>query len=403
MSFKNNDTFALFIINLNKNSQMKKLSLFTIGTLIVVSSACKKDEDSTIQLRTKVDASGYTQSTVYKSSFVDAKSTTTVDFTSGNTKLNMFKGLNTYINLNKLGLINANVSKNLFANIGNPFIAEYSPEFATLNSAGFGIKGHAASSLSAPAAEAVRLKIEADLTENAGLNFAIPATKGVAGKLGGYMVTAKGIEPGQIIQKGLIGAFQLDYIGNVLLTAGLNADNTVEVSGKNYTALEHNWDEAYATLTTSDIIYTGYTPTTTPRTESFLGAYIWEYNRANYDKIYLAFLKGRAAIVNNNRTELNKQALFIRTQFETAIAEAALGYLTKWGDPTYTDDKRAHAISEGLGFIYSMRFCTVNKVDASFSDSLLNDLIGSANGAWDLTPAKTAAATVKIKTKFNIQ
>lgn len=382
---------------------MKKIFSISAAILVLAFASCKKDDDNAIQLRTKVDASVYTNTTPYATSFVDANNTTTVDFSAGNAKLNMFRGLNTYINLNKTQIITAEVSKNLFSNTGNPFIVDYTTEFATLNSAGFGLKSFVGSSLSSTEANTVKQKIEADLTSNATISpfFNVTASQGVAGKLGAYMVDAKGIEVGQVIQKGLIGAFQLDYIGNMLLKAGLDANNTTVVSGKNYTALEHNWDEAYATLTTNPIYLAGSTDAVRGTSEFGLGSYVWEYNKANYANIYLAFLKGRAAIVNNDRTELNKQALFIRTQFEIAIANAALGYLVKWGTST-TDASRAHAIGEAAGFIYSLRFCTVHNADAAFSDSVLTALLGSTNGFWDLTPAKIATATASIKTKFNI-
>lgn len=382
---------------------MKNLLTLSAITLLAFAS-CTKDEDNTIQLRTKIDASGYTDATPYASTFIDANSTSTVDFSTGHAKLNMFKGLNTYINLNKTQLITADVSRNLYANTGNPFTAELSTEFATLNNAGFGLKNFTASSLSAANATTVRQKIEADLAANTALSpfFAVTASNGVAGKLGTYMVDAKGIEVAQVIQKGLIGAFQLDYIGNVLLKDGLNADNSTLVSGKNYTALEHNWDEAYAALTLNPVIYAGYTNSVNPKTESFLASYIWEFNKDNYSKIYQAFLKGRAAIVNNDRNELNKQALFIRTQFEFAIANSALEYLKKWGDFPADAGRRAHALAEGAGFIYSLRFCTVNNADAKFSDDVLTALLGSSNGFWDLTQAKINTASASIKAKFNI-
>ena len=215
------------------------------------------------------------------------------------------------------------------------------------------------------------------------------------------MVDAKGIEVAQVIQKGLIGAFQIDYINNVLLSAGLNADNSRLIEGKNYTQLEQNWDQAYAVLTTNPIYLNGSTDAVRGTTEFGLGSYVWEYNKTNYSNIYLAFLNGRVAIVNNDRAELEKQALFIRTQFEIAIANSALGYLTKWGTST-TDAARAHAIAEGLGFIYSLRFCKTAAVNATFSDDIITALIGSTNGFWDLTSSKTSTASVAIKTKFNI-
>ena len=382
---------------------MKNLSILSLLSIAITFASCQKNEENTIQLRTKIDVNSITSTTAYQSTFVDASNNSTVDFSAGYAKLEMFRGLNTYINLNKTQVISADVSKNLFANIGNPFTVDYNSNFALLNTSGFNLKSLTAASFSTNDANAVRQKIEADLTANAALgnSFSLIASNGVAGKLGVYMVDAKGIEVAQIIQKGLIGAFQIDYINNVLLSAGLNADNTKKVDGKNYTQLEQNWDQAYAVLTTSPIFLAGSTDAVRGTSEFGLGSYVWEYNKTNYSNIYLSFLKGRAAIVNNDRVELEKQALFIRTQFELAIANSALGYLVKWGTST-TDATRAHAIGEGLGFIYSLRFCKTNTVDAKFSDDVLTTLVGSANGFWDLTPTKINAASLAIKAKFNI-
>lgn len=382
---------------------MKNLSSLTLISIAIAFASCQKNDETTIQLRTKIDASNITASTPYASTFLDASNTSTVDFTSGNAKLEMLRGLNTYINLNKTQAISADVSKNLYANIGNPFTADYTSNFSNLNAIGFNLKSFTAASFSTSDANTVRQKIETDLTTNAALgnSFLVSASNGVAGKLGTYMVDAKGIEVAQVIQKGLIGAFQIDYINNVLLSAGLNADNSRLIEGKNYTQLEQNWDQAYAVLTTNPIYLNGSTDAVRGTTEFGLGSYVWEYNKTNYSNIYLAFLNGRVAIVNNDRAELEKQALFIRTQFEIAIANSALGYLTKWGTST-TDAARAHAIAEGLGFIYSLRFCKTAAVNATFSDDIITALIGSTNGFWDLTSSKTSTASVAIKTKFNI-
>jgi hypothetical protein len=135
--------------------------------------------------------------------------------------------------------------------------------------------------------------------------------------------------------------------------------------------------------------------------ESFIGSYLWEYNKASYAKIHPAFLKGRVAIVNKDNAELKTQATFIRTEMEKAIAAAALGYLGKWKSAA-TDAARAHAIGEGLGFIYSLRFCTINGADAAFSDGLLGGLVGSPNGFWDLTNEKINAASDAITAKFKL-
>jgi hypothetical protein len=208
-------------------------------------------------------------------------------------------------------------------------------------------------------------------------------------------------QPPQIIQKSLIGSAQLDYISNVLLGAGLAANNQTIVSGKKYTQLEQNWDEAYGFLTLNPVFLLNSTDATKGTSESFLGSYIWEFNKAAYAKIYPAFLKGRAAIANNDIPEMKSQALFIRTEMEKAIALSAIGYLNKWKSGT-TDAARIHAIAEGLGFIYSLRYCNINDVDDQFSDVILLDLVGSTDGYWDLTNTKINTAIDAITLKFKL-
>ncbi|WP_269025106.1 DUF4856 domain-containing protein [Aquirufa nivalisilvae] len=370
-------------------------------------SSCENSPEVVPNLRSKMDYSLLTTSTPYKQYFIDAKGDTTVDFKSGNTRYKMFQALNYYLGAavrdNKA--LDANLMKTMFANSGNSFIDITSLKIVgtDLNTSGFSLRSITASSKSSSEAELARTRLDALFGEMATVSnsFANTASKGVAGKLGTYLVDAKGIETAQIIQKSLIGALQIDYIGNVLLNTGLSADNYTVVSGKKYSALEHNWDEAYALLTLNPIYLAGSTDAVRGTSESFLGSYIWEYNKANYANFHMAFLKGRAAIVNNDITELKKQAAFIRNESEKAIASAAVGYLAKWKSGT-TDAARAHAIGEGLGFIYSLRFCSSYNVDAKFSDDILNALINSPNGFWDLTNDKINAASEAISTKFKL-
>jgi len=390
---------------------LKKVGLYlAIGAAF---TACKKDDDEQKVSRAKVDYSKVTDTTTYSKTnglFVDASGKTTVDLTEGNVRYKMFQGINSY-NGRALGAsepLDSVKLKNLFSNTNSPFISTYHADYATLNASGLQLRNVVASSWSAANAEVVRKKIESEFKTMAEIStsFGVLGAQGVAGYLTNgtskYLVTSKGIETAQIIQKSLIGAYQLDFIGNVLLNSGLDADNSTLVSGKNYTALEHVWDLAYSSLTLNPNYLRNSTSSAKGTTESFLGSYMWEYNQGNYAKILPAFLKGRVAIINNDQTELRAQALFIRTQFELAIANAALGYLTKSMDATKSDGYRAHAFGEGLGFIYSLRFASVHGANAAFSDKIISDLVGSANGFWDLTAIKTNAAATEIKAKFGI-
>lgn len=399
---------------LHYNFKLRAMLFASIVAFGLVSCS-DDDEPSPVQqdLRTKIDYAKVTPTTPYKALFIDAKGDTTADTKSGVDRYRMFQALNYYLGsaVRDSATLDATVMKNMFANSGNPFKDIKSGAVLVngndLNASGVQLRNVTASSRASAEAEANRVALEGYFGEMADISKSVKAkaAKGVAGKLGNYLVTTKGIEIAQIIQKGLIGALQLDYIGNVVMDKGLGADNKTLVSGKKYTALEHNWDEAFGLLTPNPIFLEGATDAAkgAKATESFLGSYLWEYNKASYAKIHTAFVKGRVAIVNNDKTELKTQATFIRTEMEKAIASAALGYLGKW--KTGTDDAtRAHAMGEGLGFIYSLRYCTINGADANFSDAILLGLIGPAspNGFWDLTNDKINAASDAIKAKFKL-
>lgn len=369
--------------------------------LVAGLAACNNEDEATPQLRKTIDYTALSTATSYSSLFVDETGKTTVDLTNGNNRYKMFQAMNTYISSSISGnkQIDATVLKNMYGNTGNAFA-----DSTKLNTSGVQLRNVTASSLASTDAEKVRTQIETYFTTVAEASKSVTATgaKGKAGKVGTYLVDEKGMEPIQLIQKSLIGALQYDYIGNVLLTKGLDADNSKVVAGKNYTQLEQNWDEAYGLLTLNPVYLKGSTDATRGTTEFALGSYVWEYNKTAYAQIYPAFLKGRAAIVNNDKTELKKQADFIKAEMEKAIAGAALGYLGKYISGT-TDAVRIHAMGEGLGFVYSLRFATVNGGDAAFSDNLLKGLVlDSANGFWDLTPTKITTASDAIKAKFKL-
>ena len=384
-------------------SNISSFSKFSLVAVVVLGlGACSKEDETVPQLRKSIDYSTLTETTPYSSLFVDETGKTTVDLANGNNRYKMFQSLNTYISSSISGnkQIDATVLKNMYANTGNPFA-----DSTKLNTSGVQLRNVTASSWSTTEAEKVRAHIDTYINSVAEASKSVTAVaeKGKAGKLGTYLVDAKGIEPIQIIQKSLIGALQYDYIGNVLLTKGLDADNSKVLTGKNYTQLEQNWDEAYGLLTLNQVFLKGSTDAQRGTTEFALGSYIWEYNKGAYAKIFPAFLRGRAAIVNNDKVELKKQADFIKAEMEKAIASAALGYLGPKYVNAQTEAARAHAIGEGLGFIYSLRFATINGADATFSDNILKALILDApNGYWDLTPAKISAASDAIKAKFKL-
>ncbi len=383
-----------FIFMLKNTLKFVLLALTVAG---VASSCKKKDDDSTptVQLRTKIDVNQATDTTTYARLFVDEKGASTVDVNDGNALLVLFSD----------SLV-AYARKGTAQEIT---VAGLKQRYTATNNAGKGVRSLTASSREINAeSEAIRTDIEDlfDLQAEASKSRGNTASKGKAGMLGTYLVNEAGLEGVQLIAKGLIGNFQMDYIGNVLLGSGLDADNSKLVAGKKYTELEHNWDLAYSTFTKKS--YYGkdakLAPGTTGATsgESQLGSYVWEYNQDAFKQMNKAFVRGRIAIVNNDRNELKTQADFIRKAFEKAVAQAALGYLKKWKDAGTNTASAAHAIGEGAGFIYSLRAAKLNGGSDKFSDDILDGLLGSEGGFWDLTNEKINTAGTAISEKFGV-
>lgn len=387
---------------------MKNLKIALLLPFLIFLS-CKEDDNVKPGLRTTIDYELLNPAAPYADQFTDASGGSTVDLSEGHDRLQMFQALNyhTTSNIAAGTAIEAQTLRNMFSHTADPFYdistATIQISGADLNSSAVELRDVVASSFPAAEADTVRLMLDSlfEHVSSTSQFASNTASVGAAGKLGNYLVDERGIEVAQIIQKSLIGALQLDYIGNVLLDEGLDADNYQTVGDKNYTQLEHNWDVAYGMLTLNPVYLEGATDAARNTVEFGAGSYIWEYNKANYAKVYPAFLKGRAAIVNNDREQYQALANFIRTEFETALANAALGYLDKWKTGT-TDAARAHAIAEGIGFIYALRFAELHGGSKLFSDEIIENLIGSSNGFWDLDAAKINAAADAIREKFDL-
>ena len=366
-------------------------------------ASCDKNETETVPaLRPRMDAGTLTASSKYSESFKDANGQSTVELTSSNQRLDMFSEFNSYMALVAVAApatpttLDVVKLRGLYANTGSYFTG------TGLNASGFSLRSSTAASFPAPNAETVRTYIDQHITKLATASQSVNnvATPGNAGRLGRYLVDGNGIEVNQVIQKALIGAVLLDQIDNVLLTDNaLKANNSKVVDGKAYSELEHNWDLAYGSLTSNAIMTTDIN--LTPR-ERFLAGYLNEKNGPASPGVYLAFLKGRAAIVNGDAAGVKTQADLIRTELEKTIALSAVSYLNNWkaaADPAV----KAHALGEGLGFIYSLRFCAKYGADAAFSDNLLSGLTSGTNGAWSLKNTEADVAINAIKSKFSIQ
>ena len=388
------------------------MNLFNRASLVLFAatlglSSCSKDDEmapATPALRAKIDYATLTATSPYTTSFKDASGKATVDLGTAAQRLDMFSELNAYMALVAVAppaapaTLDAARLRNLYTSANAPFGAA---ALNTAGAAGVQLRDKTAASFTDANATVVRTYIDGKFGELAVASQSVNqvATPGLAGRLGRYLVDARGIEVNQVIQKALIGGLLLDQIGNVLLSpASLSADNGKVAAGQLYSEREHNWDLAYGYLTANAVMTTDYA--LMPR-ERFLAGYLNEKNGLASPGVYLAFLKGRAAIVNNDEATLKIQADLIRTELEKTIAKSAASYLASWKSGA-TLDVKAHALGEGLGFIYSLRFCTKSGADAAFSDNLLSGLTSGTNGAWSLTNTQADAAIAAINTKFQL-
>lgn len=347
----------------------------------------------------------------------------TVSYSGQTNRLLMLDEMGEYI---KTQATNGNVVEtstltNMYANTNSPFLNP------NLNSANNQLKNKTAVSMDyfelffgeGTTTEQFELRtfFENQFTNANLASTGADASEGTAGSyLDGSSVrlfAANGLEPQQVILKGLMGAVAMDqivnnYISINKLDGGSNLiDNTNKVlaDGKNYTNMEHFWDEGYGYLYGIDNDTQSY---------KFWSEYIRsvnsdsDFNTVKSD-IDRAFIKGRAAIVANQYDVRNEQINIIKEKLALVTAVKAVYYLQSGKSKLATDNgaKAFHALSEAYGFIMSLRFSNKpNTNNPYFSkaeiNTMLSDLLSGTNGFWDVDTLepKLDAISTQIATRF---
>lgn len=390
-------------------STIKKVFLGLAISSIIVS--CKKDDTTP----TTTDTTSYTVPSTYL--FNDKESKSTVDYSGQKTRLVMLEQIGALMG----GTTPVSESTLLEMFDGSGFSAD------SLNNSGKRLSDKTAASVdyftanigeqTAVIAEFKKWLKEAEITTNAN----VEATEGVAGY---YMdgskkryFSANGLEPQQVFLKGMMGACLMDQIlNNYLSTSKLDAgtnktnnSNRVFESGKNYTTMEHAWDEAYGYIFANDNL------TASPAVYKYWSSYINQVNAdPNFntlkDNVVKAFIKGRAAISNKDYTTRDAQIAIIKKELSKVPAVRAVYYLSNEAKAkltTGTAKTAFHALSEGYGFIMALRY-TQNPdtklpyFTKSEVDAMLQDLLKGTNGLYDADYLLTVLDTIseKIATRF---
>ena len=236
-------------------------------------------------------------------------------------------------------------------------------------------------------------------------------------------VTAKGFELNQVFSKGLIGALQVDQIINNYLSFskldGAREDNDTGVYAYTHpdateasiTKMEHYWDEAFGYLQGLDSQFKSGLGTAPNKDSANLNYYLNKINGQDNeagisDTIYNAFIAGRAAIVNKDYEERDKQAGIISAEISKVIGYKAHYYLVGGAEDITNGDwaSALHALSEAYGFILGLQFTKDSSGNPYMSNTEVNDLLSRLSagngGFWERTVEElnTIADQVAIAT-----
>ncbi|WP_034922384.1 DUF4856 domain-containing protein [Gillisia sp. CAL575] len=315
---------------------------------------------------------------------------------------------------------------NMFSNENSPF------EDISLNESSKSVKSKIAAStqyFSANTVESSEIKNDfasyiSDQFTTVKDNKDVLAEAGIAGQIAQdasvRYVNEKGLELNQAFAKGLIGGLLADQILNNYLSQLVldEADNRVNndakllEEGELYTTMEHKWDEAYGYLYGDPSI-----PTANPNSilnesdDRLLFSYLGQVDADEdftglAEGTFEAFKTGRAAIVAGDYQMRDEQIAIIRKNLSTVIAVRAVHYLQGGKSSLAEDNKGAafHELSEGFGFIYSLRFTNNPDSDMPYISkekvNVFKEQLLEGNGFWDVSPETLDSISNDIATAF---
>lgn len=348
----------------------------------------------------------------------------TVSYGGQTTRLLMVKEI--FSSFNDFENFSEGKISNMFSNENNPF------SDAALNGSDKSVKSKVAASAeyfssNSVESNAIKNDFEAYISEQ--VNEVYPnrdqlASPGVAGQIvdgsSARYINAKGLEMNQVFAKGIIGGLLADQMLNNYLSPQVldEADNVsnndaqrVE-DGKSYTTMEHKWDEAYGYLY-GDPSISAENPNSVlgESSDRFLFNYLGEVDKDSdfagiADEVFEAFKTGRAAIVAGDYQLRDEQVQIIRENISKVIAIRAVYYMQKGkaGIENENLGNAFHQLSEGFGFIYSLRFTQDPATGSPYlSVSQIEELkaqLLEGNGLWDVTPETLDSISQTIATAF---
>lgn len=381
--------------------KMNRIGILALSALLMFS--CSKDDDAPTPVANNGGGGGnptYQIPTTYV--FVDGSSQSTVNFDGQKQRLEMLSEMVVYMKTaNTLGTtVSATQLKNMYANNG----------YTWVDAPGLGMTG-STKQLKDKTAEG-DIGIQAmfenymdSLAYISSLNFSNSTeTYGQAGVwtngTKNYLMGGNGFEYGQLIEKGLMTAVFMNQITVNYLGTLADDDNTTPLSGKTYTEMQHHWDEAFGYFS-SEIDYP------TNGTDRFWGKYAQGSREAllgTGTNIMNAFLKGRAAIDNNDYATRDAQIAIIRDQLEKVCAGTAIHYLNEAKANITNPIVKNHVLSEAIAFIDGLRYGynSINGISITSAEvDIALGYIGNDLSAVSITNLNLAIDLIASKTGLN--
>lgn len=334
--------------------------------------ACSKEEDP------------QSKSAVPSTYSFERNGESTVSFNGQIQRQAMLGELSNAVKAGTEGTINYQDLVDMYENTNNPF------SDSELNASGKSLSSKTSASATHVFDQGTSINFFKGILQDAATASAsgTPASDGVAGVISNgdgsrsYLVAENGLEYAQILQKGMMGAVFMDQmVNNYLTPLKLDVDNDASAV-EGYTTMEHHWDEAYGYFS---IVADYNVDPSVSQSRGYWGGYLLEleesFNMAS--DVYLAFRTGRLAIVEKNYSVRDAQVDIISEKMEMACYIKALSYLNK-GAARLNNGEAAvgfHALSEGVGFIYSLRFIASESVSAAQSDAWIASLT-DGSGFW---------------------
>lgn len=282
-----------------------------------------------------------------------------VSYTGQLQRMEMLTELKSYMNTGNTAntVLSAQSMKDMYQNVNNPFSG------SGLNASGKDIKSKVFSldqTLFEMFMDSLAIASQATVSGTNGQAGVVVSTSNPAKK---YLCDKNGVEWTQVIEKGLMGALLYYQTTAVYLDdakIGNSVDNSSVTPGQG-TAMEHHWDEAFG--------YFGV-PTSFPTTTTglvFWGKYCNDRNAVigSNSQIMNAFLKGRAAISNQDYTERDAQRVIIRDTWEKVIAATIISYVNSTKSNLTDDAIRNHNCSEIKGFLMNLKYNPTKKITTS--------------------------------------